>query len=300
MKSGVLNLYKERGMTSHDAVARVRRLYGTKKVGHTGTLDPEAEGVLPILVGGAVKASEFFLEGKKEYRATVRFGFSTDTEDIWGRVTEQNGALPAKEDFVSAVNGFPEEYLQTAPSYSAVKVNGKKLYEYARLGVEVERPRRQVKIYSLTLLSFSGSEAELSVSCSKGTYIRTLLCDLCRNAGVLGSMSALCREKSGGFLLEEALRLEELEKMSPSEREEALLPTERLFAEYPVLAPAPFFARLIQNGCAVKAEKCGLTGAEKAGSRYRLYNECGFFALGELRDDPEGLLLFKRKDFSKE
>ena len=199
MKSGILNLYKEKGYTSHDAVARIRRLFGTKKVGHTGTLDPEATGVLPILVGNAVKANDLIPSEIKVYRATLRFGIRTDTEDVWGRTLEENALVPPKETVQEGTKGFLGLYHQIPPMYSAVKVNGKKLYEYARAGMVVERKARPVFVHFFDLLSFGEGEAVFRIGVSKGTYIRTLLTDLCDRIGVLGAMSALEREKSGSF-----------------------------------------------------------------------------------------------------
>ncbi len=296
MKSGVLCLYKEKGFTSHDAVSLVRRLYGTKKVGHTGTLDPQATGVLPILVGGAVKACDLIPEETKIYRASVRFGFQTDTEDIWGKTVEENSNLPTEESFKKAMEAFRGEYMQTPPMVSAVKVGGRKLYEYAREGKVIERPARPVYIHRLKLVSFSREEAVLVAEVSKGTYIRTLLTDLCKEAGCLGTMSALEREKSGIFTLDRSLKIEDLEKMSQEEREAELLPTEEIFATYPVFHLPSFFDRLIANGCRVNVKKLGLE-KEQIGKLFRLYQDGKFFALGEIRAFGEEICLCKIKDF---
>lgn len=296
MKSGVLCLYKEKGFTSHDAVSLVRRLYGTKKVGHTGTLDPQATGVLPILVGGAVKACDLIPEETKIYRASVRFGLQTDTEDIWGKTVEENSCRPIKEDFEKATESFLGAYMQIPPMVSAVKVGGKKLYEYAREGKVIERSARPVFVHRLEIVSFSPDEATLVAEVSKGTYIRTLLSDICKKADCLGTMSALEREKSGIFTLKQALRIGDLEKMSLEEREKMLLPTEEIFFAHPVFHLPPFFDRLVANGCRVNVEKLGLEKKD-VGKRFRLYEKGRFFALGEIKMFGEEICLCKIKDF---
>ncbi len=298
MKSGVLCLKKEAGFTSHDAVARVRRLYGTKKVGHTGTLDPQATGVLPILIGRAVKALDLIPGEVKVYRAKVRFGMETDTQDIWGKVISENDIFPEEEKFRESVVSFLGDSLQIPPMVSAVKVGGKKLYEYAREGKEIERKARPITVFSAELLSFSKEEAEIRFAVSKGTYIRTLLTDVCKKAGCLGAMSVLCREQSGIFTLDSALTLSEVENMTEEERYDILLPTEELFEIYPVFALPDFFDRLILNGCRVKIEKLGLSS--EIGDRFRLYQKGVFCALGEVGEEEGEKVLYKIKDFISE
>jgi tRNA pseudouridine55 synthase len=296
LKGGVLNLDKPAGVTSHDAVARIRRLFGTRQVGHAGTLDPNATGVLPVLVGSAVKASEFLTAGNKTYRARIRFGRTTDTEDIWGKTTEENGVLPDPEAFSGAVRSFPRAYFQVPPMVSALKVGGKKLYEYARAGLSVPREARRVTVEAIEILSFEKEEAEIRVSCSKGTYIRTLVTDLCRAAGVLGVMSALVREKSGAFSIENAVPFETIEALPPEERFSLLCPVERLFEDLPALAPPPFALHLLKNGQAILMKKyftedapCGLA---------RLCENGVFFALGEVFESEDGKKLKRRKAFA--
>lgn len=296
MKSGVICLYKEKGFTSHDVVAKIRKIFGTKKVGHTGTLDPEATGVLPILIGNAVKACDLMEKEEKGYRARVRFGILTDTEDIWGKVICEDAVRPEKEAFEKAMESFLGESEQIPPMMSAVKVGGKKLYEYAREGKVIEREARKIEVYGARLISFSKEEAELSLRVSKGTYIRTLLLDICKKAGCLGTMSALEREKSGMFSLKEAVLLSELEAMSPAEREEKIIPTENLFFEEKAFFLPPFYDRLIANGCAVAVKKLSLQEAE-LGQRFRLYRDGKFFALGKIIEENGEKCLFKIKNF---
>lgn len=295
MKSGVLCLYKEKGFTSHDAVARIRRLYGTKKVGHTGTLDPQATGVLPLLIGNAVKACDLIPDEKKTYRATLRFGLATDTEDIWGTVTAEDDRRPAPGALREAVDAMIGPYMQTPPMVSAVKIGGKKLYEYARQGIEIPRPARPVLIHDLILLSESREEAVLVATVSKGTYIRTLLTDLCQKVGCLGTMSALERVQSGMFCAENAVTLGRLEEMTLHERYGLLLPTERLFETVPTFCLPPFFDRLVENGLRVKIEKLGLRG--EVGQRFRLIKNGVFVGLGEIGEEQGDLVLFRKKAF---
>lgn len=296
MKSGVLCLYKEKGFTSHDAVARARRLFGTKKVGHTGTLDPQATGVLPLLIGNAVKACDLLPDETKIYRATLRFGIETDTEDVWGKILREDKDRPERASVEEAAKSFLGKYMQTPPMVSAIKIGGKKLYEYAREGKVIDRPAREVFVHRFELCDFSGEEASFVAEVSKGTYIRTLLTDLCKKVGCIGAMSALERTKSGAFLLENAVTLEALEQMSLEERENALVKTERVFEEYPVYRLPDFFARLVGNGLAVNCSKLGLGEAE-LGTRCRLYRNSAFFALGEIVERDGEKCLFKIKDF---
>ena len=296
MKSGVLCLYKEKGFTSHDAVARIRRLYGTKKVGHTGTLDPQAKGVLPILIGNAVKACDLLPDETKIYRASLRFGLETDTEDIWGKVLSQDGRRPEKIALEQAAASFIGEYMQIPPMVSAVKIGGKKLYEYAREGKVIDRPARRVFVHRFELCSYSLDEAIFVAEVSKGTYIRTLLTDLCARVGCIGTMSELERVKSGAFSSETAVRLEELEQMTLAEREGLLVDTEAVFAEHPVFRLDGFFGKLVSDGQAVNCEKMELSG-EPVGKRFRLYRNESFFALGEIVCKNGEKCLFKIKNF---
>lgn len=300
MKSGVLNLKKTAGMTSHDAVFRVRKLFGTKKVGHTGTLDPNATGVLPLLVGGAVKASEFLLNaGKKTYVAGIRFGLFTDTEDIWGKTVSLSEKRVSEEEFSRAMNSFLGTYLQVPPMVSAIKIGGKKLYEYAREGKVIPREAREVFVHSFRLISFSEEEALVEATVSKGTYIRTLIYDLCKRCGIEGVMNSLERRESGGFCIEGAVTLDELEQMEESEREEMLVPTENLFLDFAPLRLPEFYLKLCKSGCRIDVKKIGLS-EEKLGTRFRLLDEKGFFALGEIKEYHGVISLEKIKEFPRE
>ena len=295
MTDGILLIDKPEGITSFDVVARVRRLFGTKQVGHTGTLDPLATGLLVVLVGRAVKASELLIEKDKEYIAGLRLGITTDTEDITGSVLTRSESLPAREEVAAAAGQFIGELLQTPPMYSALKVGGKKLVDLARQGITVERAPRPVTIHSLEILGGEGPDYQIRVSCSKGTYVRTLLADIGKALGCGGTMYALRRTRAGSCSVQDAHTLAEIEAMPADARQTLLSPTESLFEEYPrVMLPA-FFERLARCGCEIYQKKIGTAYPE--GTRLRMYGEAGFFALGEVRVYPDGTAVKSLKRF---
>lgn len=284
--SGVVTVNKPCGMTSHDVVNKMRRIFKTKKVGHTGTLDPMATGVLPILVGNAVKASSFLVSDSKCYRAGMRLGITTDTEDTSGKVLEEKSVAVSDEEVVFAINSFLGESLQTPPMYSAIKVDGKKLYDLAREGIEIEREARRIFIDRIwDIEKISDTEWQFSVSVSKGTYIRTLTADIGAKLGVGGAMSSLCRLESGSFTLDRAYTLEELEALSEADRlGEAVIPTVELFCDCPEVHFTPFYSRLARSGQPIYSSKSKLDLPE-IGTRLRLYDSDGvFFALGEVME----------------
>lgn len=209
---GFLNVYKPRGLTSHDVVARLRRITKIKQIGHTGTLDPFAEGVLPICIGRATRLIEY-LADDKAYEGTIQFGFSTNTYDLEGEVVNTSQTKVTQEDVERALNGFRGEIEQIPPVFSAIKVNGKKLYEYARKGEDVEVPSRKVTIYKLELLSFDEEtqQARVLIECSKGTYIRSIANDLGEALGVFGHLVKLVRVKAGFFELDTTVDLDSLD-----------------------------------------------------------------------------------------
>ena len=203
--SGLFLLYKDGTMSSQTAVNRVKRLFSAEKAGHTGTLDPMAEGLLPVLAGRAVKASEFLLTGDKHYLAHLRLGVRSDTEDSTGNILSRADHLPSKEEVMAVLPRFCGEILQTPPMYSALKVNGQKLCDLARRGVEIHREPRRITVFSLSAEPLSEAEYALSVHCSKGTYIRTLCADIGAYLGVGGLMSRLVRTEAAGFSIKDAL-----------------------------------------------------------------------------------------------
>ena len=209
---GVINIYKPKGMTSHDVVGVLRKKLNIKQVGHTGTLDPFAEGVLPVCVGKATRLIEYF-EDDKEYLATVQFGSQTTTYDLEGNITQTSSIKITQTDLEKALEAFRGEILQTPPIYSAIKVNGKKLYEYAREGKEVKIEPRKVTIYKIELKNFDElkQQAEITIKCSKGTYIRSIANDLGENLGCYGHLIKLVRTQAGKFVVENSVQLDDLD-----------------------------------------------------------------------------------------
>jgi tRNA pseudouridine55 synthase len=295
--SGVLCLYKEAGMTSHDAVNKVRRLFHTKQVGHTGTLDPMATGVLPILVGRAVKASEYLLCDDKEYIAGLQLGLTTDTEDVWGKTLTRCQTLPSKEEVLAVKERFLGDILQTPPMYSALKVGGQKLCDLARQNKEVERSPRPIHIYSLEIepLDEENGLYRLKARVSKGTYIRTLCADIGAALGCGAAMASLERSAGGPFTLEDTHRLSDLEQMTDEERCSLLLPLESLFSSLEALELPEFYGKLASSGCPIYLKKLGCSYPE--GRRLRLYRGGVFFALGEVGIHPDGMAVKAIKQF---
>ena len=295
--SGVLILNKPQGITSHDAVYKIRRAYGTKRVGHTGTLDPLACGVLVMLIGGAAKAAEYLVSDSKAYVATMRLGLTTDTEDITGSVITQSDSIPDERCVREAVSRFVGEIDQIPPMYSALKVDGKKLCDLAREGKTVERAARRIVIHSIDVSATDDPrEYILSVSCSSGTYIRTLCADIGAALGCGAVMSALERTCAGGFDISESVTLEELDAMDMATRTERLIPTEKLFSELPTVTFPEFYHNLCVNGCEIYQKK--IRTDFELGQRVRIYTPSGdFFALGEVREYENGTAIKAIKRF---
>lgn len=269
MHNGIIVINKEKGYTSHDVVNVVRKTLNMRKVGHTGTLDPEAEGVLPICLGKGTKVSDMLMFSDKEYIAGVKLGISTDTQDIWGNMINTSDKVVSREEFEAVVNSFVGEIIQVPPMYSAIKVNGKKLYEYAREGKEVERKERRVKIYSIDVLSF-GDEIKIKVACSKGTYIRTLINDIGEKLGTYACMNSLVRTKSSVFTLENAVSLDELKAYAiDGTAGEHIMSIDSVFEDYPAIYLDDEQTKRITNGApsGVKADE----------GTYRAYDKDGNF-----------------------
>ena len=286
--SGVLLVNKHKGVTSHDIVFKIRKLYSTKKVGHTGTLDPLATGVLPVLIGRAAKAAEYLLSENKKYIATLKLGITTDTEDITGQILTKSDTLPTKNEFFDACARFVGTITQVPPMYSALKINGKKLVDLARQGIEVERQGREIKIYSIlpSVIDESQGVYKIEVHCSKGTYIRTLCADIGAFLGCGATMTELNRTESGDFSVSDAYTIEELEQMEPEQRQTLLMPVESLFSEaVPVTLP-DFYARLCRSGCEIYQSK--IKTSLDLDTFVRIYDKNGFFALGQVRSYENG------------
>ena len=289
--SGVIIINKSEGMTSHDVVNKMRRLFSTRRVGHTGTLDPMATGVLVILIGRAAKAAEYLSSDEKGYLATLRLGTTYDTEDVTGTpitVTEQ---IPDEDTVYNAIDGFVGEIMQTPPMYSALKINGQKLCDLARKGIEIERTARPVTVFSIdTKKGELPTDYILSVRCSAGTYIRTLCADIGNSLGCGGAMATLCRTLAGGFSIEGSHTLEELEALTLEERLSLLMPTESLFYDLSTVALPAFYEKLCRNGCEIYLNKLRISLT--VGQRVRICSQSGdFFALGEVREYPDGLAI---------
>lgn len=296
MKDGVVLIDKGEGMTSFDVVGKIRRLYGTKQVGHTGTLDPMATGLLTVLVGRAVKASEYLTEHDKTYIATLKLGITTDTEDISGKILTRSENIPDTEAVKRVCAGFVGEIKQIPPMYSALKKDGKKLCDLAREGIEIEREARDITVYSLTCTETEkNDEYTLEVACSKGTYIRTLCADIGKSLGCGGVMATLRRTSVGEFSLDDAVTLTQLENMTENERKALIKDTETLFSGHKKVVLPDFFARLCNSGCEIYLKKLGLD--LKKGEKVRLYDKNGFFSLGEVREFEGGRAIKPIKKF---
>ena len=271
---GILIVDKPAGWTSFDVIAKMRGVLGTRKLGHSGTLDPMATGVLPVFCGGASKAVDLQLNHDKTYRATLRLGSRTDTGDITGTVLETRPVTAGEAELKDILPRFVGPQMQVPPMYSAVKINGQPLYKAARQGLTVERKARPIEIYGIT---YEGSPAPgeytLTVRCSKGTYIRTLLEDIAQGMGQLGTMSALRRTQAGLFAEADAHTLEDIlaaKEAGPDALEGLLLPVERVFEPLPLLKVSPGMAQHLYNGCPTSRYPA-------PDGRYRVQDEAGQF-----------------------
>ncbi|WAA13561.1 tRNA pseudouridine(55) synthase TruB [Fervidibacillus halotolerans] len=292
--NGILPLWKPSGYSSHDCVVKLRRLLGIKKIGHTGTLDPSVTGVLPIAIGEATKVVQFIQNENKSYEGTVTIGISTTTEDADGEIVEQKSITKPfrRGDIVKVFHRLTGEIIQVPPMYSAVKVNGKRLYEYAREGKTVERPKRKVKIFELELLddldTFEGDPVHINfrVKCSKGTYIRTLAVMIGDMLGYPAHMSKLVRIESAGITAKNSLTFEEIEQLVARRKiEEAIIPIEQVLNRLPKYEIHDKLATRVKNGAVIQAPEfllssngpIAITNHEKMIALYQLHpNKNGF------------------------
>ena len=277
--NGIIIIDKPQEWTSNDVVSRLRRVFNTRRIGHGGTLDPMATGVLPVFVGRATRGVEFFEHAEKTYETVLRFGITTDTEDTTGKILTQQEVHLTREDVEAVLPKFRGDILQVPPMYSALKVNGQKLYDLARKGREVERQPRPITIHELTLLDFEGNEAKLRVRCSKGTYIRTLCKDIGEALGCGGCMAELRRVQAGEYTLEGSVPLYDLLKISEAgeDVEHLLRPVDSMFASTPKLTLNQKQSRLVRNGN-------GFVSDAEPG-KYRVYSPEGeFLALCKCED----------------
>lgn len=277
---GILNIYKEKGYTSHDVVAKLRGILKTKKIGHTGTLDPDAQGVLPVCVGRATKLCDMLTDKDKAYETVMLLGKTTDTQDITGSVLSESelGEDITAEKVTEVINSFVGEYMQVPPMYSALKVNGKKLYELARSGIEVERKARKVYIHSIEIKDISLPRVTMTVNCSKGTYIRTLCHDIGETLGAGGCMEELLRIKSGQFEINDSIKIDDVKKYVDDGRiSDIMKPVDGVFEKCQKCIVKKEYNVLIYNGNKFSPQNVLNRTDAKDGEEVRVYDEDNFF-----------------------
>lgn len=266
--NGILNIYKEPGFTSFDVVAKLRGILKQKKIGHTGTLDPAAQGVLPVCLGKATKLCELITDGYKTYEAVMLLGTVTDTLDMEGTVLESHDVECSADEVKKAVMSFEGKIEQTPPMYSAIKINGQRLYELARQGVTVDRKKRSVEIYNIDIISIELPRVVFSVTCSKGTYIRTLCDDIGRKLSCGACMESLKRTASGRFKIEDAYRISEIQGiLNAGKLEDILIGMDEVFANLPIYRAERYEDKALHNGNKLKPN-----AAFEIGTRLRVYD----------------------------
>lgn len=277
--NGIINVYKEKGYTSHDVVAILRKIAGQKKIGHTGTLDPDATGVLPVCLGRATKVCDLLTDHDKTYETVLLLGKTTDTQDISGEILKEHPTDHLNEvEVTKVIENFKGTYDQIPPMYSALKVNGKKLYELAREGKTVERKSRKVTIYQIHIKKIQLPRVRMEVTCSKGTYIRTLCHDIGNRLGTGGCMEELTRTKVGRFELKDSLKLEELSDLAQNGRlEDALIPLDQMFSELQSVVPAEKYISKAYNGNDFFKNQLSEDGKFCSGEKVRVYDAQGHF-----------------------
>ncbi|BCJ95182.1 tRNA pseudouridine synthase B [Anaerocolumna cellulosilytica] len=251
MINGIINVYKEKGFTSHDVVAKLRGILKQKKIGHTGTLDPDAEGVLPVCLGNGTKLCDMLTDKDKTYEAVLLLGVTTDTQDITGKVLETSKVTVVREEIESAIMSFVGDYEQLPPMYSAIKVGGKRLYELARAGKEVERETRKVRIHNIRILEFDDEnhEIRIAVHCSKGTYIRTLCHDIGIKLTCGGCMKELLRTKAGQFTIDDSITLQKIQDLQEKELlSDYIVMVDQMFLDYKKVVIAKEYTKYLYNG----------------------------------------------------
>ncbi|HHV98124.1 MAG TPA: tRNA pseudouridine(55) synthase TruB [Clostridiaceae bacterium] len=293
--NGILNILKPPGMTSFDVVSYLRKISGIRKIGHAGTLDPGAAGVLPVCIGSATKAIEYMMDKDKVYRAELTLGIETDTQDSSGRIICEKAVKVTEEEITDCINSFIGETEQVPPMYSAVKVGGQKLYDLARKGVNVERKPRKIKIYSINVVRISGAKVMFDVACSKGTYIRTLCADIGQKLGCGGHMSFLVRKRAGIFDIQTALTLEEIEYFAKNNLlESKLVGIDSIFDSYRAVTLDSNKLKKLRNGAFVSI---GEINASK-GETVRIYDINGsFIAIADVLMRGGQLMLRQKKVF---
>lgn len=275
MINGIINVYKEKGFTSFDVVAKMRGMFHQKKIGHTGTLDPDAEGVLPVCLGKATKVCDLLTDKDKEYKAVLLLGQETDTQDISGVVLNSCQVAVSEREVREAILSFIGAYEQVPPMYSALKVNGQKLCDLARKGITVERKSRLVTIYNIEILNMNLPEVEILVSCSKGTYIRTLCDDIGKKLGCFGCMKSLLRTRVDKFMLDNALTLSQLQQIIDEKTEQEwtfVEPVDTVFYKYEAIKAKEEAQKLVVNGNRIPIEFICDFSDEMKENNLRLYD----------------------------
>lgn len=295
--NGVMCVNKPEDFTSFDVIAKLRGILKIKRLGHGGTLDPMATGVLPVFVGTATKACDMIPDNTKSYLAGFRLGFTSDTQDVWGNVSECSGKAVGIEEILELLPEFTGKIMQLPPMYSAVQVGGKRLYDLARQGIEVERTPREIEVYSLSVSEYDPAAREgiLEIECGKGTYVRTIINDIGERLGCGGIMTSLVRNSSCGFMLNECYTLEEIQKAADECRtEELIIPIERVFDSLPKLYLNPVQTRMYSNG--VKLDIGRIRNILPDADRYSVYGSDRSF-IGTAAVDREAGLLRVEKNF---
>lgn len=299
--NGILIFHKPQDFTSHDVVAKLRGILRTRKIGHGGTLDPMATGVLPIFVGGATKAADYAAAQDKTYEAGFTLGFSTDTQDTTGMVTAQSEKRVTEDEVRAALNTFLGAQKQVPPMYSAIKIDGQKLYDLARKGKEVERPARDITILDIALLSFDpdSQKGVFRATCSKGTYVRTIVHDLGEKLGTYAAMHALTRTRAGVYDLSEAVTFDQIERARDDGTLEGLFrPTDSLFVDYPAVTLNAEGRDRAARGATVFERQTDGLAQFAPGTLCRVYADDRFLMLGRVDTlDKGGNGLFVHKNF---
>lgn len=283
--NGVICINKPQDFTSFDVVAIMRRAAGTRKIGHGGTLDPMATGVLPIYIGRAAKTADLNPVSDKKYHATFRLGVTTDTEDVWGKVLTEDEKPVTLAEITDAVKAMQGDIMQMPPMYSAVKINGKRLYDLARQGIEVERAARPVTVYSIELSDYDRQNrtGTLDIHCSKGTYIRTIISDIGKKLGTGAIMTSLCRTMAAGFTLSDCHDIEKLRNMPPEDTAKLVLPTERVFSCYDEVSLDDAQKKLFMNGMILDCGRMGIS--YPADTRLRLKHGDTFIGVAKVNEE---------------
>jgi len=291
---GIINVFKPKGITSYDVIRRIKKILNIKKVGHTGTLDPNAGGVLPVCVGNATRLSEYILNSKKEYIGELTLGYETDTQDGDGKVIKYSDKIVEEEEIKMAFEGFKGEIEQVPPMYSAIKHKGKKLYELAREGINVERSPRNVTVYDMNIIEIHENKVLFKVLCSRGTYIRTLCNDIGTKLGTYGYMSYLLRTKVGNFVIEDGMSIEELEKKVKNNKfEDFLIPMDEALQDWNFVNVNDEDCFKLMNGLTID-----VLGALKEGLN-RVYCQDKFLGIGNIKSHNNVNMLKMKKVLCK-